>query len=227
MIRLAAALALGGMLALALPAASQQPPATLDQQLLVDRATVTINAMRTDVQFGFGRDLLTRAKGVMVVPELIKAGFFFGGEGGSAVLLARREDGSWSDPAFYVLGSASFGLQIGVETAEVVFFVMSDRALKAWMEDEVKLGAKAGLTVLMIGSNAEASATTNANVDVIAWARSKGAYAGITLEGSLIKPRHEWNEAYYARPVKPAEIVFAPGVGHGRTIALRDALRTQ
>jgi SH3 domain-containing YSC84-like protein 1 len=223
--RSVAALALGVLL-LALPAAAQTPQPT-DQQLLVDRATVTINAMRTDPQFGFGRDLLTRAKGVMVVPELIKAGFFIGGEGGNAVLLARREDGTWSDPAFYVLGSASFGLQIGVESAEVVFFVMSEKALRAWMADEFKLGAKAGLTVLMIGSNAEAAATSNVNVDVIAWARSRGAYAGITLEGSLIKPRPEWNEVYYGRPVKPPEIVFAPGVGHGQTIALRDALRTQ
>lgn len=225
MLRTAAAL----LLALVLPAvaiAQDQPPPAAQQQV-VDRAAVTINEMRTDPTFGYGRELLGRAKAVMVVPELLKAGFFFGGEGGTGVMLARRSDGSWSDPAFYVVGAASFGLQVGIETAEVVFFVLSEKALRAWMEDEVKLGTKAGLTVLTIGSNAEAAATTNANIDVVAWSRTKGAYAGITLEGSLIKPRHEWNETYYGRPVKPEAIVFSEGVGHARTIALRDALRAQ
>src|ERR1019366_9533162 len=96
----------------------------------------------------------------------------------------------WSHPAFYTLASASFGLQIGLEVAEVVLFVMSERALNAWMQDEVKLGGH------VVGTNAAAAATTHGNVDVIAWAKSKGAYAGLTLEGSLIKPRNEWNAAY-------------------------------
>jgi SH3 domain-containing YSC84-like protein 1 len=222
MLRTAAAL----LLAVALPTGTmaQEPPSAAQQQV-VDRATVTVNEMRTDPTFGYGRELLGKAKAVMVVPELLKAGFFFGGEGGTGVLLARRADGSWSDPAFYIVGAASFGLQIGVETAEVVFFVLSEKALRAWMEDEVKLGTKAGLTVLTIGSNAEAAATTNADIDVVAWSRTKGAFAGLTLEGSLIKPRHEWNETYYGRPVKPEAIVFSEGVGHARTIALRDALK--
>lgn len=216
------------LLALLLPviAAAQTTPPT-EQQQVIDRATATIDRMRTDNTFGYGRELLGKAKAVMIVPELLKAGFFFGGEGGTGVLLARRADASWGDPAFYIVGAASFGLQIGVESAEVVFFVMSERALRAWMEDEVKLGAKAGLTVLIVGSSAEAAATTNADVDVIAWSRSKGAYAGLTLEGSLIKPRHEWNQAYYGQPAKPEAIVFSEGVGHARTIALRDALKTR
>ena len=86
----------------------------------------------------------------MVVPQLVKGGFFVGGEGGNGTLMARHGN-RWSDPAFYTLGSASFGLQIGLEVAEVVLFVMSDRALNAWMRDEVRLGGQAGLTVLSSG----------------------------------------------------------------------------
>src|SRR5260370_7452414 len=89
----------------------------------------------------------------MVVPQLVKGGFFFGGEGGNGILLARHGD-SWSKPLFYVLGSASFGLQIGIEVAEVILFVMNDRALQAWMRDEVKLGAQAGPTLLVAASTA-------------------------------------------------------------------------
>ena len=171
---------------------------------LVQRANVTLDEARRDPQFGTSSDLFGTAKAIMVVPQLVKGGFFVGGEGGNGMLIARRGHG-WSSPAFYTLASASFGLQIGLEVSEVVLFVMSDRALRAWMQDQVKLGGQAGLTVLVVGSGASAAATTHGNVDVIAWAKSKGAYAGITLEGSIIKPRNEWNAAYYGRAVSPSQ----------------------
>ena len=196
-----AALAVAASLLLGGPAV-----AAPDQQEIIDRAKATLEGLRGDVSYGTAPDLLKRAKAVMIVPSLVKGGFFFGGEGGTGVLLGRGAD-SWSYPAFYTVAAASFGLQIGIETAEVVLMVMSDRALAAWMDDEFKLGAKAGLTVLMLGSNAEAAATTNINVDVIAWARSRGAYAGVTLEGSLIKPRESYNEAYYGKRIHPRDIL--------------------
>jgi lipid-binding SYLF domain-containing protein len=182
---------------------------TADQVNLVRRANVVLNEARNDPEFGTSRQLFQTARGVMVVPQLVKGGFFIGGEGGNGVLMARH-GANWSHPAFYALASASFGLQIGLEVAEVVLFVMSERALNAWMRDEVKLGGQAGLTVLVVGSNASAAATTHANVDVIAWAKSKGAYAGLTLEGSIIKPRNEWNAAYYGRPLRPDQVLNMP-----------------
>jgi lipid-binding SYLF domain-containing protein len=191
-----------------------------DQQEVVDRAKATVEGLTSDRSFGNAPQLLRRAKAVMIVPQLVKGGFFLGGEGGTGVLLAKTAAG-WSDPAFYNVGAASFGLQIGIELAEVVFLVMSDRALEAWMKHEVKLGAKAGLTVLIVGSNAEAAATTNVNVDVIAWARSRGAYGGITFEGSLIVPRDSYNEAYYGRPIAPAEIVKGAASNPGAELLRR------
>jgi lipid-binding SYLF domain-containing protein len=154
----------------------------------------------------------------MIVPQLVKGGFIFGAEGGHGVLLAKTHDG-WSNPAFYSIGAGSFGLQIGLEEAELVMFVMSDRALNAWMKDEVKLGVNAGLTVLVVGSSAEAAATTHGDVDVIAWARSKGAYAGITLAGSVIKPRNKANAAYYGERLRAREIVMH-GAGHNKGAAI-------
>jgi lipid-binding SYLF domain-containing protein len=179
---------------------------TSDQIELVRRADVVLDEARHDPEFGDSRRLFQTARGVMVVPNLVKGGFFVGGEGGNGVLMARH-GGEWSNPAFYTLASASFGLQIGLEVAEVVLFVMSGRALNAWMRDEVRLGGQAGLTVLVIGTNAAASTTANLNVDVIAWAKSRGAYAGLTLEGSIIKPRNEWNTAYYGRPLSPSQVL--------------------
>jgi lipid-binding SYLF domain-containing protein len=185
---------------------SLKAEAAAEQAELIRRSNATIEEAQHDAQFGNSAELFQRARAVMVVPQLVKAGFFFGGEGGNGVLLARRGSG-WSKPAFYLIGSASFGLQIGAEVAELILFVMSERALQAWMQNEVKLGAEAGLTVLVVGSNAQAATTTNLNVDVIAWAKSKGAYAGLTLEGSIIKPRNEWNTAYYGHAVTPREVL--------------------
>ena len=198
--------------------------AASDQMQLLEQSATTISAMKSDPSFGNAKELLTRARAVMVVPQLVKAGFFLGGEGGSGVLTA-KSGSSWSNPAFYTIGGASFGLQIGVETAEVVFFVMSDRALTAWMRDEVTLGAKAGLTVLVVGSNAQAATTSNADVDVIAWARSKGAYAGVTLEGSIIKPRDSYNEAYYGKKMSVQQLISNANAPHGGQVdPLRAAL---
>jgi len=181
--------------------------AAAEQADLIRRANATMQDAMNDAQFGNAAQLFQRARAVLVVPQLVKGGFFFGGEGGNGILLAHTAGNGWSNPAFYMIGSASFGLQIGVEVAEVILFVMSDRALQALLRDEVKLGAQAGLTVLVVGSNAQAATTTNPGVDVIAWAKSKGAYAGLTLEGSLIKPRNEWNTAYYGHPVKPRQVL--------------------
>jgi lipid-binding SYLF domain-containing protein len=210
--------ALGGLMASGLGAAAlgtfaaktAMAAPTSDQIELVRKSNVVLEEARHDPEFGNSGDLFRTAKGVMVVPSLVKGGFFVGGEGGNGILMARHGD-QWSYPAFYVLASASFGLQIGLEVAEVVLFVMSDRALHAWMTNEVRLGGGAGLTVLVIGSNASVSATTHANVDVIAWAKAKGAYAGITLDGSIIRPRNEWNTAYYGRPMTPSQIMTMQG----------------
>lgn len=200
-----------GIMAAAFVASPMAARAESEQQLLVRQANTTLEAARGDPQFGMASGLFKTAKAVMVVPQLVKAGFFLGGEGGNGVLLERTMAGGWGNPLFYTMGAVSFGLQAGVEVAEVVLFVMSDRALKAWTGDEVSLGAKAGLTVLVVGTNASANATTNANVDVIAWAKAKGAYAGVTLEGSLIKPRNEWNTAYYGHAVSPGEMLKVVG----------------
>jgi lipid-binding SYLF domain-containing protein len=182
---------------------------TADQVELVRKSYGVLDEARHDSEFGNADQLFRTARGVMVVPQLVKGGFWVGGEGGNGILMARHGN-RWSNPAFYTLASASFGLQIGLEVAEVVLFVMSQRALNAWMQDEVKLGGQAGLTVLVLGSNASAATTTHGNVDVIAWAKAKGAYAGITLEGSIIKPRNEWNAAYYGRPLTPVQVLNMP-----------------
>ena len=199
-----AALASLAMVAALVSAPAQAGPVQDD---IVAKAKITLDDLRRDKEFGNARDLMRRARGVMIVPALVKGGFFVGGEGGDAVMLARGRDGSWSQPCFYTLASASFGLQIGLEQSEVVLIVMSDRALNAFMSDEFKLGAGAGLTVVTLGSGVEGATTSHLNADIVAWSSSTGLYGGLTLDGSLIKPRTSYNQAYYGRAENPGDIL--------------------
>ena len=204
---LAAAVAACVAVGQAAPAAA----APADEQATVDHAVGTLQDLRRDKEFGNARELLHRARAVLIAPRIFKAGFFVGGEGGQAVLLARGARG-WSDPAFYTVGSASFGLQIGAQESEMIMFIMTERALDAVMRDNFKIGANAGIAVVTLGSTVEGATTANGGADIVVWASSSGAYAGISLDGTLIEPRREADSEYYGRDVTSSDIVVRRGV---------------
>jgi lipid-binding SYLF domain-containing protein len=164
--------------------------------------------LRGDKEFGNALTLIHQARAVLIAPRIFKAGFFVGGEGGSAVLMARRIDGRWSNPAFYTIASASFGLQIGAQESEMIMFVMSERALNALMQNKFQFGANAGIAVATLGSTVAGATTTNGGPDIIVWASSSGAYAGISLDGTLVQPQTDADAAYYGRPLTSREIVL-------------------
>jgi lipid-binding SYLF domain-containing protein len=211
-------------MALAMLIAAPTAWAASDQQQLVNRARITIDDVRKDKEFGNAPELLRRAIAVMIVPQLVKGGFFVGGEGGDAVLLDRSKGSGWSYPAFYSMGSASFGLQIGLEQSELVMFVMSDRALHALLADQFKIGAEAGIAVVTLGSSAEAATTAAMHADIVVWASSSGAYAGVTLNGTVIKPRDSFNTAYYGHPVSVSDILRGHHVQDRHADGLRRTL---
>src|SRR5689334_7472192 len=163
-----------------------------EQEDLLRAANRTVNHLRTDPAFGTARTMLQGAEAVYIVPRLVKGGFIFGAEGGEGVLLHRTGHG-WSTPRFYDMGSASFGLQIGLEKAELVFIINSKRALRGIEKGEVKLGAGAGITVVTLSGGAE-GATTAHGGDIVVWASGTGAYGGLTFNGTVIKQDKELNE---------------------------------
>jgi lipid-binding SYLF domain-containing protein len=200
-----AALAAGALfvsVAAATPAVAQA-----DEQTLIDHSVGTLHDLRHDKEFGDARDLMNRARAVLIAPRIFKAGFFFGGEGGQAVLLVRGPHG-WSDPAFYQVASASFGLQIGAQESEMIMFIMSERALNALMADKFKIGANAGIAVATLGSTVEGATTGNVGADIVVWASASGAYAGISLDGSVVEPMRQGDANYYGRPVSSSDIVL-------------------
>lgn len=194
-----------------------------DQQATVDHAVGTLQDLRRDKEFGNARQLLRTARAVMIAPRIFKAGFFVGGEGGTALLMVRGAHG-WSDPAFYTLASASFGLQIGAQESEVILFIQSERALAAVMRNHFKIGANAGIAVATLGSNVEGATTSNAGADIIVWSSSSGVYAGISLDGSVMEPKHEADADYYGRAVTTSDIVLHRSVSNPGAAALLRAM---
>lgn len=173
------------------------------------------------------RDLVHRSRAVLIVPELVKGGFIFGAQGGTGVLLVHERGGSWSYPAFYNMGAASFGLQIGVEVSKIVLIIMTDRALNAVLQNEFKIGAEAGIAIATLGTGAEASTTTNAGADIYAMAVSKGLFGGVAVQGGVLKPYDSWNQAFYGRPVSAGDIVLRNAVRNPAADRLRGALARQ
>ncbi len=212
------------LLAVGLAAATQAPAhAAVTPQATVDHALATLQNLRSDKEFGNAHQLLHTARAVIIAPQIIKAGFIGGGQGGHAVLMVRGPNG-WSDPAFYSVGSASFGLQIGAQVSELVMFIMSDRALHALMQNKFEIGANAGLAVATLGSTVEAGTTSAAGADIVVWASSSGVYAGISLQGTVISADVADDRRYYGRPVSSTAIVLGHGVRNARANTLRHTL---
>ena len=187
---------------------------------LVDKATITMRRFLEDEEMAWLREHLKEAKGVLIIPQLIKGAFFLGGAGGSGLLLVRYPENDWSYPAFYTVGSVSFGLQFGGEVSEVVLLIMTKKGVDAFLSTAVKLGGDVSVAAGPIGMGAKAQLA-----DVLAFGRSKGAFIGISLEGAVIKPRDSWNRKYYGRAVRPVEIIYGRAVKNPHADPLRKLLK--
>lgn len=202
--------------ALPLALASCGKPTQNDTQTLVDRATLTVQDLMNQTVSDDPQRALRRAKGVMVCPSLFKAGFFFGGEGGGCVLLGRAGNGTWSYPAFYGMGTGSFGLQIGIADSEVMMMIMTDKGLNAVLDSQFKLGVGAGLAIATYGAGVQGSTTAAVGADIVVFAYSRGLFGGISLDGSIMGSRSEWNALYYGQPLASRQIVInMQGVNRG------------
>lgn len=170
----------------------------VDARHVLDEAAITVQRVRDELKSSGDMDnLLQRSKGVLIIPSYYKAGFVIGGSYGNGVLLARLPDGNFGDPAFYRMTGGSIGLQIGMNSAAIVFMIMTEKGLSAVLNDEFKLGANIGMTLGTIGVGAEAATTTHVGKDIVAYSTSAGLFAGGAFEGALIRPRKDWNAAVY------------------------------
>ncbi len=182
-----------------------------DAQAIVDRARLTFDDFMSDQNYTWLHQNLGKAKGLLIFPQVLKAGFVLGGSGGTGVLVLRDEKTcNWSDPAFYTLGSVTFGLQIGGESAEVIMMVMSQKAVDSLLASSFKLGGDASVALGPVGIGAKSNITS----DFISFAKAKGIYAGLNLEGSVVSVRDTLNNGYYGREVRPVDIIVKKDVNN-------------
>jgi len=214
-------LSIAMLIPLAVPAAADDREQATQ---LVEKAKFTLENMMNDDKMGLFRDLVKKAQGVFIVPQLLKGAFIVGASGGSGVFLTRDEKtGEWIGPAFYTIGGASFGLQIGGEASEVILLIMTDRGVTSMLGSSFKLGADVGIAAGPVGMGASA-ATANLSADILSFSRSKGLYGGISLEGAVVATRGDWNEAYYGKRVTPQDIFVRRDVTNQQGMGLIEAV---
>jgi lipid-binding SYLF domain-containing protein len=195
-----------------------------EQQELVDRATLAAQDMLNNQNGRDAQAMLRRSKAVLICPRILQAGFLFGAQGGGCVMTGKDGHGHWSPPAFYGIGGASFGFQAGLQDVSVMMFVLNPRGVMALMDNQFKLGADAGATFVEWGGGVEGATTAALNADIVSFSRARGLFAGISLGGSIISPRTEWNERYYGHILAGQQIVLN---GEGQNIGaapLREVL---
>jgi len=147
------------------------------------------------------RDLLSRAKAVAVFPQVIKASFVVGGEGGRGVV-SRRTSTGWGDPVFFRAGGGSVGWQIGATATDFVLLFMNDDAVGGLMKDKFELGAEAGVAGGPVGREAGAGTDALMHAEVLSYSRSRGLFAGISLKGVVVRPEDGLNQAVYSKSAR-------------------------
>jgi lipid-binding SYLF domain-containing protein len=153
-------------------------------------------------------ELLEKCKGIVIIPHVVKAGFIFGGNYGEGVVCARGPKGTWSPPAFVTIGGGSWGFQAGVEAIDLVLVVMTDRGMESVLKSKVKLGADAGVAAGPVGRRVEAGTDVMLNAAIYSYSRTKGLFAGISLEGAVMNENDDAANAFYGKELSAKQILF-------------------
>lgn len=208
-------LALVVAMALGACATTSGVPAGEPEKLVAD-ARVTLDNFVRDPDQTWVQQNLNSAKAVLIAPQIVKAGFIFGGSGGRAVLVA-KDGRTWVGPAFYDLVTGSVGFQAGLEVSEAVILVMTDKGLNSLMASTFKIGGDASIAAGPVGAGAKSTITA----DLVSFTRAKGVYGGLNLDGTIVHANTAWNDAYYGGSnVLPPDIVMRKSAKSAKSAAL-------
>src|SRR5580692_3905278 len=159
------------------------------------------------------RDLLDKARCVVVIPSVLKAAFIVGGDYGRGTMVCRTGkdfSGPWGAPAMYALEGGSIGFQIGGEATDFVLLIMNDRGANSLLHSKVKLGGDLSAAAGPVGRTAEANTDAYMRSEILTYSRARGLFAGVSLEGASLRADDEGNEALYGKDVNAAKIVMGP-----------------
>jgi len=162
----------------------------------MQKSVDVIHAIMSTPDKGIPEEVLNSAKCILVVPDLLKAGFVFGGKHGRGVATCRTAEG-WSAPAFVSIGGGSWGLQIGVEGVDLVLLVMNDRGLQHLLSSKFELTGEGSVAAGPVGRHASAGTDWKMNTEMLTYSRSKGVFAGLTLEGAVVEQDNDSTHAIY------------------------------
>ena len=172
----------------------------------IQKATRVFHEIMTTPDKGIPRDLLEKAKCVAIIPGEEKLAFIFGGNYGKGLATCRTANG-WSAPMFVAVGGGSVGFQIGGSFTDVVMLFMNDHALQSLMGDKFKIGADATVAAGPVGRQAAAGTDVKLNAEILSYSRSKGIFAGVSVDGAVVQADHSGDKAMYGRDVTHQEIL--------------------
>ena len=164
----------------------------------LQRSVEVLQAVMSTPDKGIPEEVLTDAKCILVVPDLSKGGFIFGGKHGRGVASCRTSEG-WSAPAFVSVGGGSWGLQIGVEGVDLVMLVMNEQGFQHLLSSKFALTGEGSVAAGPVGRHASAGTDWKMNTEMLTYSRSKGAFAGLTLEGAVIEQDNDSTHAIYGK----------------------------
>src|SRR5262245_59099025 len=205
------------VLALTSPVSAQQPKKSVEVERDAEAANV-LNEIMNIPESDIPDELMARAHGIAVIPHVVKGAFGIGGQWGKGMMSQRSEDGSWSTPAFIEIGGGSFGLQIGVQASDVVLVFTDESGLKGLLKGKVKLGVDASATAGPVGRKAEVGTDVLLRSGVLAYSRSKGLFAGISLDGSVVSIDGDANWKVYGKELTGEQILLGQGVRTNATV---------
>jgi len=167
----------------------------------LEKSVEVLHAIMSTPDKGIPEEVLTNAKCILVVPDLVKGGFIVGGKHGRGVATCRTANG-WSAPAFVSVGGGSWGLQIGVEGVDLVMLVMNDRGFQHLLSSKFALTGEGSVAAGPVGRHASAGTDWKMNTEMLTYSRSKGAFAGLTLEGAVIQQDDDSTVAIYGKKLR-------------------------
>ena len=185
--------------------------AGINEREKIEQAIMVLDEIMSIPERGMPPSLLGNAQAIAIIPNVIKAGVIIAGRFGRGVMLVRNETGEWGHPIFITIGGGSLGFQIGAQSTDVVLVFKNKRGTEKIFRGKMTLGADAAVAAGPIGRRAEASTDEAFRASILSYSRSRGLFAGVSLEGSVLSVDDEWNREYYERPVNAEDLIAGKG----------------
>jgi len=189
--------------------AAASAPDTSDERERAQKAAAALDSIMAAPDQEIPQDLLAKAHGIAVVPNVIKGAFLAGGRFGKGLVAARDENGTWGTPLYIDIGGGSFGLQIGVEATDLILVFTEPDGLREMLKDNLKLGADAGAVAGPVGRRVEAGTNLTFDSPIYSYSRNKGIFAGVALDGSILTVDDSSNHEVYGKDVSGTDILIA------------------